>query len=75
MKDQLLTCLLMMPTVNTCTTLQECKRDQDDCARSPCGANAVCRNLLGGYDCKCRPGCTGDARAGCSCPVTEDPCR
>ena len=62
-------------TVTLYLSEQECKRDQDDCAASPCGDNATCRNLLGGYDCACKPGCTGDPRLGCSCPVTEDPCR
>jgi hypothetical protein len=43
---------------------------------NPCGENAICNNLVGTYECKCKTGCTGDAYSGCLCgsPLT-DPCR
>ena len=53
----------------------ECKLDIDDCSGVSCGADAVCLDRLGGYDCACKPGCTGNplAGGGCVCPK-QDPC-
>ena len=38
----------------------ECKPDRNECEAAPCGPNAHCRDLVGGYDCQCQAGCTGD---------------
>ena len=53
----------------------ECTADKNDCVSSPCGANAICQNLIGSYSCQCAPGCTGDGYSGCVCggPLI-DPC-
>eukprot|EP00992_Anisonema_acinus_P015613 TRINITY_DN9814_c0_g1_i1.p1 TRINITY_DN9814_c0_g1~~TRINITY_DN9814_c0_g1_i1.p1 ORF type:complete len:503 (+),score=68.05 TRINITY_DN9814_c0_g1_i1:46-1554(+) len=34
--------------------------DVDECAASPCDANAECTNTAGGYACACLPGFSGD---------------
>ena len=61
----------------------ECIPDKNECLGNPCGENAICQvniikhaksqsspaqDLLGGYDCKCKAGCTGDPFSGCQCP-------
>ncbi len=43
----------------------------DDCATNPCGPNAFCEDRVGGHQCSCNPGCTGDPSdgvRGCKCP-------
>ena len=52
----------------------ECIPDKNECLGNPCGENAICQvniikhaksqsspaqDLVGGYDCKCKAGCTG----------------
>lgn len=45
----------------------------DQCLRNPCGDNAKCRDIQGGFKCTCVPGCTGDPYRGCLCqgPQTD----
>lgn len=40
--------------------------DVDECARSPCGKNAVCTNLEGSFSCTCSPGFVGDPSISCT---------
>jgi hypothetical protein len=58
----------------------ECVPDKNECLGNPCGANAICQvelsimmqcpnhpypqDLVGGYDCQCQAGCTGDPFSG-----------
>lgn len=48
--------------------------DVDECRNDPCGANSVCHNLPGGFECECQPGykpLPGRAHHGC---VDVDEC-
>ena len=38
-----------------CADVDECQLGTDNCA-----ANAVCSNTVGGFDCNCNPGYSGD---------------
>lgn len=39
----------------------------DSCLYNPCGENAKCKDVHGGYECICLPGCSGDPLKGCLC--------
>ena len=41
-----------------------CNTDVNECATSPCDANAACANTAGSYTCTCNSGYTGN---GTSC--------
>lgn len=40
-------------------------RDMDECARSPCGRGALCRNSEGSFQCMCAEGFIGDPMNEC----------
>lgn len=44
-----------------CVDINECTSD----GPSPCGENALCRNLQGSFECSCPRGFSGDAYKGC----------
>ncbi|XP_072048369.1 lactadherin-like isoform X2 [Amphiura filiformis] len=44
--------------------------DNDECLTSPCDPNAVCSNNIGGFECTCNTGFSGD---GLNCSVCSDP--
>ncbi len=63
--------------VCTCVEISSSSSDEclidtgDDCATNPCGPNAFCENRVGGFQCTCNPGCSGDpsdGSRGCTCP-------
>ena len=57
-----------------------CDTDIDECAadESPCGANQVCANTDGGFECACADGFLADEEGACvdvdECAAEESPC-
>uniref|UniRef100_A0A672HTE0 EGF-like domain-containing protein n=1 Tax=Salarias fasciatus TaxID=181472 RepID=A0A672HTE0_SALFA len=49
---------------------QTCEIDINECVKSPCRNGAVCLNTMGGYQCKCLPGYTGQ-----KCETDIDDCK
>lgn len=50
----------------------------DKCASNPCGQNSRCKDIPGGFECLCPPGCTGDPSKRCVCEQAQqrsDPCK
>ena len=43
-----------------CLSVCVCDADIDECVKSSCHAMADCINFIGGFECKCRDGFTGD---------------
>ncbi|CAG2056991.1 unnamed protein product, partial [Timema podura] len=41
-------------------------QDADECARSPCGRDALCSNMAGSFRCACPPGYVGDPFDSCT---------
>lgn len=39
---------------------QTCEVDINECVKSPCRNGGVCVNSMGGFQCRCNPGFTGD---------------
>lgn len=49
---------------------QTCEIDINECVKSPCWNGALCFNTMGGYQCKCQPGFTGQ-----KCETDIDDCK
>lgn len=50
----------------------------DKCTSNPCGQNSRCKDIPGGFECLCPPGCTGDPSKRCVCEQAQqrsDPCK
>lgn len=50
----------------------------DKCASNPCGINSRCKDIPGGFECLCSPGCIGDPSKRCVCEQAQqraDPCK
>lgn len=50
----------------------------DKCTSNPCGQNSRCKDVPGGFECLCPPGCTGDPSKRCVCEQAQqrsDPCK
>jgi hypothetical protein len=44
------------------------------CSPNPCGENAICSNVAGGFSCACAEGYEGNPITGCTCAVTNTTC-
>lgn len=64
-KEASLLSVLMMSSLSflqsvTSSVGQTCEVDVNECVKSPCRNGGVCVNSMGGFQCRCNPGFTGD---------------
>lgn len=57
-----------------CVSFYNLFLDVDECVGDACGTNAVCINVPGSYDCRCKEGYIGNPFANCM-PLTPHGCQ